>query len=185
MRTPALFLLLAGALWLAGDSTSPRAVRADEGRVTVRLVRLLSEVPDSERTVPEPVHDLRLRLMPGNIVLLRRGGTCAALMPIERGSGPLDSLRYVYYVEHPRLFWLLPGATSKGTAVVASGTAFQFDAFRLLWRGDGALGWLCFPASAETQSLKFSVVSGRTVDRANPMDTKYWVELGSPERAGF
>jgi len=28
-------------------------------------------------------------------------------------------------------------------------------------------------------------VSGRTVDEADPKDTKYWIELGSPEASGF
>lgn len=178
-------LALAAAIGVAAMAALPAAPSADEGRATVRLVRLLAEVPDSERTIPEPVHDLRLRLVPGNIVLLRRGGVSAALMPIERTGGSPDSLRYVYYIEHPRMLWIFPGATAKGTEVVASGGALQFEGFRLFWRGDGALGWLYFPASEETQNLKVSVVSGRTVDRANPMDTRYWIELGSPDRPGF
>jgi hypothetical protein len=191
VRTPAPIPALAAALGLAALAALtatlaiPAAAGADEGHATVRLVRLLSEVPDSERTAPEPVHDLRLRLVPGNIVLLRRGGVSAALMPIERTGGSPDSLRYVYYIEHPRLFWVIPGATAKGTAVVASGAALQFEDFRLFWRGDGALGWVYFPASEETQNLKVSVVSGRTVDQADPMDTRYWIELGTPDRPGF
>ena len=185
MRTRILLILLAAVPGLLGGAAATGPAAADEGRATVRLVRLLSEVPDSERTVPEPVHDLRLRLLPGNIVLLRHGGVSAALMPIERTGGPTDSLRYVYYIEHARLFWLFPGATAKGTAVVANGTALQLETFRLFWRGDGALGWLYFPSSEETQNLKMSVVSGRTVDRADPMDTRYWIELGSPDRPGF
>lgn len=185
MRTLAITCLLAGGLWLASSAPWLPGARADEGRATVRLVRLLSEVPDSERTTPGPVHDLRLRLVPGNIVLLRRGGDRAALMAIERTGGSPDSLRYVYYLERPKLFWILPGATSRGTATVASGSALEFEGFKLYWRGDGALGWLYFPANAESQNLKFSVVSGRTVDKANPMDTKYWVELGTPDRPGF
>ena len=185
MRTRILLPLLVAAMGLLVGAALTGPVSADDGRATVRLVRLLSEVPDSERTVPEPMHDLRLRLLPGNIVLLRRGGVSAALMPIERLGGAGDSLRYVYYVEHPRLFWLFPGATAKGSAVIASGAALQFESFRLFWRGDGALGWLYFPSSEETQNLKMSVVSGRTVDRANPMDTRYWIELGSPEGPGF
>lgn len=185
VRTPAPILALAAAFVVAATAALPAASGADEGRATVRLVRLLSEVPDSERVSPEPVHDLRLHLVPGNIVLLRRGGVSAALMPIERTGGSPDSLRYVYYIEHPRVFWLFPGATAKGSAAVANGAALQFEGFRLFWRGDGGLGWLYFPTSDETQNLKISVVSGRTVDRANPMDTRYWIELGSPDRPGF
>jgi hypothetical protein len=33
--------------------------------------------------------------------------------------------------------------------------------------------------------VRFSVVSGRTVDEADPMNTKYWIELGSAEGLGF
>lgn len=168
-----------------GGPAAPGPARADQGEVSVRLIRLLAEVPDSERTRPERMHDVKLRLLPGNIVLLRHGGTAAALMPIERTGGRPDSLRYVYYIEHPNLFWIIPGSRVKGTGVVAQGGLMAFDEFRLYWRADHALGWLYFPASEEAQSLKFSVVNGRMVDRVNPMDTKYWVELGTPERPGF
>jgi hypothetical protein len=181
----ALLLGLALAAGLSGDAALPRRAAADEGRAPVRLVRLLSEVPDSERTGPEPLHDLRLRLKAGNIVLLSRGGERAAVLPIERTGGRPDSLRYFYYIEQPRLFWILPGARAKGVATVPDGGRLEFDSFRLYWRGAGDLGWIYFPASAETQSLRFSVVGGRTVDQANPMDTRYWIELGAPEGAGF
>lgn len=185
MPPAALLLALAVTAALSGGAALPSRATADEGRAPVRLVRLLSEVPDSERAVPEPLHDLRLRVVPGNIVLLDRGGERAALLPIERVAGRPDSLRYFYYVERPRFLWVLPGARTKGIATVADGGRLQFDSFRLYWRGAGDLGWIYFPASAETQSLRFSVVSGGTVDRVNPMDTRYWIELGTPEGAGF
>lgn len=170
---------------LTGSPPGPAPAHADEGQVTVRLLRLVAEVPDSERTGPPRLHDVKLRLLPGNIVLLRQGGTSAALMPIERTGGSPDSLRYVYYVERPNLFWVFPGSREKGTALVAQNGVLAFDQFRLVWRGDHALGWLCFPVSEEEQGLKFSVVSGRIVDRVDPMATKYWIELGSPDRPGF
>jgi len=181
---PLLLLLLLPALLPSGVPSPPPA-RADEGEVNVRLIRLLAELPESEQTAPERLHDLKLRLLPGNIVLLRHGSTSAALMPIERTGGSPDSLRYVYYIERPNLFWVIPGSREKGTATVAQGGLVSFDQFRLYWRGDHALGWLCFPAGEEERGLKFSVVSGRTVDQVDPMGTKYWVELGSPERPGF
>lgn len=179
-----LFLLLA-CISAPGALTPPAPARADEGAVDVRLIRLLADVPDSERAGPDRLHDVKLRLLSGNIVLLRHGGTAAALMPIERTGGSPDSLRYVYYVEKPNLFWIFPGSRVKGSGAVAQGGLLAFEGFRLYWRGDHALGWLCFPASEEAQNLKFSVVSGRTVDQADPMETKYWVELGAPDRPGF
>jgi hypothetical protein len=184
-RVPGVLLLLLLPVLSAGHAFLPPPARADEGEVSVRFIRLLAEVPDSERTGPERLHDVKLRLLPGNIVLLRHGGTAAALMPIERTGGSPDSLRYVYYIERPNLFWIIPGARVKGSATVAQNGLVALDEFRLYWRGDHALGWLYFPVSEEERNLKFSVVSGRTVDRADPMGTKYWVELGSPERPGF
>jgi len=177
-------LLFSAALLGVGPRGAVPA-RADSGELSVGLIRLLAEVPDSERIGPERLRDVKLRLLPGNIVLLRRGGTQAALMPIERTGGNPDSLRYVYYVEHPNFFWIFPGSKTEGSSVVAHRGLLAFDEFRLYWQSDGALGWLCFPADSEDESLKFSVVSGRVVDRVDPMATKYWVELGSPERPGF
>jgi hypothetical protein len=181
----ALLLALVATAALTGDAALPSRAAADEGRAPVRLVRLLSEVPDSERATPEPLHDLRLRLKEGNILLLSRGGERAAFLPIERTGGWPDSLRYFYYIEQPRLLWVLPGARTKGVATVPDRGRVQFDSFRLYWRGNADLGWIYFPSSEESRSLRFSVVSGRTVDQANPMDTRYWIELGAPEGAGF
>lgn len=184
-RIQSLLLPLLVSAFLPGGAPAPRPAEADQGEVSARLIRLVAEVPDSERTRPEPMHDIKLRLLTGNIVLLRHGGTAAALMPIERTGGSPDSLRYVYYVEHPNFLWIIPGAREKGTGAVRQGGLLAFDQFRLYWRADHALGWLYFPVSEEEQNLKFSVVSGRLVDRVNPMDTKYWVELGAPDRPGF
>jgi len=60
------------------------------------------------------------------------------------------------------------------------------DTFRLRWRpGPGEFGWIYFPDDEANRNVRFSVVSGRTVDDADPMDTKYWVELGPPGPGGF
>ena len=83
--TPSRLLAVAIALLLGllVVATSPGVGRADESRAQVRLVRLLAEVPDSERAALGKVHDLKLRLEPGNILLLRRGNASAAIMPID------------------------------------------------------------------------------------------------------
>jgi len=156
-----------------------------ESRAQVRLVRLLEEVPDSERASLGSVHDLRLRLEHGNILLLRRGGEFAAMLPIERVEGATDSLRYFYYLQHPPFLWLFPGGKDKGIATVAEGGAIPIDAFHLMWKRGGELGWIYFPVGVANQSVRFSVVSGRTVDEADPMDTKYWIELGPTDASGF
>ncbi len=185
MPLASLLLALVATLALSGDAALVSRAAADEGSASVRLVRLLSEVPDSERASPEPLHDLRLRLKEGNILLLSRGGERAAFLPIERTGGRPDSLRYFYYIEQPRFLWVLPGAHTKGVASVPDRGRVEFDSFRLYWHANSELGWIYFPSSEETRSLRFSVVSGRTVDQANPMDTHYWIELGVPEGAGF
>jgi hypothetical protein len=156
-----------------------------ESRAQVRLVRLLEEVPDSERAALGSVHDLRLRLERGNILLLRRGGEFAAMLPIERFEGASDSLRYFYYVQHSPFLWLFPGGKDKGIGTVAEGGAIPINAFRLLWKPGGDLGWIYFPDATGNQNVRFSVVSGRTVDEADPMDTKYWIELGPADASGF
>jgi hypothetical protein len=46
-------------------------------------------------------------------------------------------------------------------------------------------GWIYFPDDSENTGLKFSVVSGRSVDQADPRDTRYWVELGASGASGF
>ncbi|HET9252306.1 MAG TPA: hypothetical protein VFP58_09330 [Candidatus Eisenbacteria bacterium] len=157
------------------------------GRASVRLVRLLSEVPEAVQSRSGPLHDIRVRLDHGNVMVFRRGGEFAALFPIERVQGSADSLRYLYYVEKPTMFWVFAGARTRGILTVPEGGSLGFDTFRLLWRpgeSDG-YGYIYFPDTAENQGLRFSVVSGQSVDRADPKDTKYWVELGAGERAGF
>jgi len=179
---------LAGSLLVACAAIAGHSVRgqAAESRAQVRLVRLLEEVPASERTALGDVHDLRLRLEPGNILLLRRGRESAALMPIEVFTDGRDSLRYFYYVEHSPFLWLFPGQRDKGIGTAGNGGPIKIDTFALTWRSaKDRLGWIYFPIGALNQSVRFSVVSGRTVDEADPMDTKYWIELGPAEASGF
>ena len=160
-------------------------VHASESRAHVRLVRLLEEVPDSERASLGDVHDLKIRLERGNILLLRRGGASAAMMPIETMAGAKDSLRYFYYVEHSPFLWVFPGQKDKGIATVGDGGSISMNSFSLLWRVGSDFGWIYFPESLANRKVRFSVVSGRTVDEADPMDTKYWIELGPAEASGF
>jgi hypothetical protein len=156
------------------------------GSADVRLVRLLSDIPDSMRARTEPLHDLRVRLVAGNVVVFRKGGEFAALLPIDRIEGRPDSLRYFFYVEKPSLFWIFAGARTKGIRTVAAGDSMQFNSFSLLWGRDGeGLGWIYFPDARVNRHLRFSVVSGQSVDEADPKNTKYWVELGAESEAGF
>jgi len=142
--------------------------------------------PDSMRARREPVHDLRVRLVHGNVLVFRKGGEFAALLPIDQIPGSPDSLRYFYYVEKPSLFWIFAGARTKGIRTVAAGDSMQFNSFRLLWGHEGeGLGWIYFPDVRENQHLRFSVVSGQSVDEVDPKYTKYWVELGAESEAGF
>ena len=162
------------------------SARAGESRAHVGLVRLLAEVPDSEREALGNVHDLRLRVEHGNILILRKGGDFAALLPIEEMQGGKDSLRYFYFVEHPKFLWVFPGQRERGIAVVADGAPLVFNAFELRWRSEaGGLGWIYFPDNEANRNVTFSVVSGRSVDEADPMDTKYWIELGPAGSSGF
>ncbi len=171
------------AVWIAAQVAPSRAA---ESRAHVRLVRLLGEVPDSDRAVLGHTHDLRLRLEQGNVLLLRKGGEFAAVLPIEGVTGGKDSLRYFYYVEHPAFLWVFPGQKDKGLKTVADGGSIVFNRFELKWRSaPGGLGWIYFPDDEASRNMRFSVVSGRTVDEADPKDTKYWIELGSPEASGF
>jgi hypothetical protein len=176
-------LLLLVGVW----AVAPRARGyAAESRARVRLVRLLEEVPDSERAVLGRVHELRLRLERGNILLLRRGGESAAMMPIEVMADEKDSLRYFYYLEHSNFLWVFPGQRSKGIGTVGNGGSIHIDTFELKWRArKDELGWIYFPNDPSNERVRFSVVSGRTVDEADPMDTKYWIELGPSEASGF
>ena len=83
-------------------------------------------------------------------------------------------------------FWIFAGARTKGIRTVAAGDSMQFNSFRLLWGHEGeGLGWIYFPDVRENQHLRFSVVSGQSVDEVDPKYTKYWVELGAESEAGF
>ena len=176
--------ILALALFLAAAMSPP--AQAATGRAGLQLVRLLSGVPDSVEARFEHVHDLRVRLVPGNVVLFRKGGEFAALLPIEPDEAGYDSLRYFYYVEKPPTFWVFPGARSKGILTVPDGGDLRFNSFRLIWGKEASgAGWLYFPETPENQGLRFSVVSGQSVDKADPKDTKYWVELGNDQHSGF
>jgi hypothetical protein len=176
-----VFLLL----FMAWGTAHESPVRA-ESRAQVRLVRLLEEVTDSERAGLGNVHDLKLRLERGNILLLRKHGESAALLPIEEVSGRGDSLRYFYFVEHSPFLWVFPGSRDKGIGIVEDGGSIAINTFDLKWRADaGDLGWIYFPIDTANRNVRFSVVSGQTVDEADPMDTKYWVELGPAEASGF
>lgn len=156
------------------------------GQIGIRLVRLLSEVPEAVAKRSGPLHDLRVELVPGNVLVFRKGSEFAALLPIEKIQGRADSLRYFYYVEKSPMFWFIGGERLKGIRAVGDGSSFQFDTFRLIWGNGGEqAGWIYFPDTAENQGLRFSVVSGQSVDRADPKETKYWVELGSEGKAGF
>ena len=182
----AAFLFLATLALLA----SPPPVGAGPGSATgsadVHLVRLLSDIPDSMRARTVPLHDLRVRLVHGNVLVFRKGGEFAALLPIDRLPGSPDSLRYFYYVEKPSLFWIFAGARTKGIRTVAAGDSMQFNSFRLLWGHEGeGLGWIYFPDARANQHLRFSVVSGQSVDEADPKNTKYWIELGAESESGF
>ena len=162
------------------------ALGAEESRAHVRLVRLLEEVPSSDRAALGNVHDLRLRLERGNILLLKRGGEFAAMLPIEGVSGGKDSLRYFYYAEHAPFLWVIPGQKEKGIGTVGDGGTIHINVFELKWRAKSdELGFIYFPQGTASRSVRFSVVSGRTVDEADPMDTKYWIELGPAETSGF
>jgi len=178
-------LCAAVVIAIAGASNPPRLIAAT-GRADVRLVRLLDEVPAAERTKIGPLHDVRVRLVPGNVLLLKKGGDFAAILPIERGASGPDSLKYFYYLEHPSFLWVIPGSRNKGIRTVADGGQVSFNSFVLVWRHDAKdAGWIYFPDIAENAALKFSVVSGQSVDDADPKDTKYWVELGSAGKSGF
>jgi len=157
------------------------------GRADVRLVRLLSEVPqDFKAGRTEPVHDLRVRLVHGNVLLFRKGREFAALLPIETIDGRPDSLSYFFYVEREPALWFFSGARLKGIRTVGDGSALQFDSFKLLWgKSAEGLGWIYFPDVPADEHLRFSVVSGQFVDEADPKETRYWVELGSESKPGF
>jgi hypothetical protein len=183
-----LFVVVALLCGAAAAPLAPAAAAPQEsaatGRASVHLVRLLDECPDSLPRVG-PVHDIRLRLLAGNVLLLKHRGDFVALLPIERRSGAVDSLQYFYFREGAPFLWFLPGSREKAVRTVADGGEIRFNASRLIWRGGPASGWIYFPDVAENEGLKFSVVSGKSVDQADPMQTKYWIELGTPGNSGF
>ncbi len=186
MRMSAFVALLCLLLLVAMIAQAPQVLRAAQGRAEVRLVRLLGEVPESDRVALGRMHDLRLKLERGNVILLRRGGEYAAILPIESLPGTRDSLRYFYYVEHPNFLWLFPGQKDKGISVVGDGGSVTVNSFHVRWRPSaGGLGWIYFPDDESTRNVSFSVVSGRTVDDADPMHTKYWIELAPTGAGGF
>lgn len=184
------FRRIAVAVFLSGTiaaalASSAAPARAAVGSASVRLVRLLEEVPDSIPGRPGKVHGIRLHLISGNVLLLRRGGDFIALLPIERREGSVDSLQYFYYLEGGPLLWLFPGTRERAVRTVADGGDIRFNATRLLWRDGPEEGWIYFPDVPGNEGLKFSVVSGRSVDQVDPRETKYWVELGTPGASGF
>ena len=182
----AAFALLVTLALVLLAAPAPAGPGSATGNADVHLVRLLSDIPDSMRARAERLHDLRVRLVLGNVLVFRKGGEFAALLPIDRLAGGPDSLRYFYYVEKPSLFWIFAGARTKGIRTVAAGDTMQFNSFRLLWGRDGeGLGWIYFPDVRGNQHLRFSVVSGQSVDEADPKNTKYWIELGAESEAGF
>ena len=175
--------LLAAAVAASAAPASPAA--AAVGRASVRLAALLDDVPDSIPGRPGRVHGIRLHMMAGNVLLLRRGGDFIAILPIERREGAVDSLQYFYYLEGGPMLWLFPGTKERAVRTVADGGEIRLQATRLVWRDGPDEGWIYFPAIPGNDGLKFSVVSGRSVDLVDPRDTKYWVELGTSGASGF
>lgn len=184
IRRAAAVALVSGALAFT-TPTAPAPALAATGRASVRLVHLLDDVPDSLPSRMGKVHDVRLRLVEGNVLLLRHGGDFIALLPIERRRGAVDSLQYFYYLEGAPFLWVIQGRREKAVRTVADGGEIRFNTARLLWRGGPGEGWIYFPEEPGNEGLKFSVVSGRSVDEVDPRDTKYWVELGTPGGSGF
>ncbi|HLQ66121.1 MAG TPA: hypothetical protein VK123_02705 [Candidatus Limnocylindrales bacterium] len=187
VRRLVVFALAVGALaaLAAGVDVPPGVAASATGRASVHLVRLLDEAPDSLPGRIGPVHDVRLRLVEGNVLLLKHNGKFIALLPIERRSGAAESLVYFYYIEGSPFLWVLPGSRERAIRSVADGGEIRFDLSRLIWRAGPGEGWIYFPDDADNAGLKFSVVSGKNVDQADPHDTKYWVELGTPGASGF
>jgi hypothetical protein len=188
VRQLVVFALAPGilaALFAAADGPGPARAAAATGRASVHLVRLLDEVPGSLPGPMGPVHDIRLRLVEGNVLLLKHNGNFMALLPIERRSGAADSLQFFYYIEGAPLLWIIPGSRERAIRSVADAGEIRFGTSRLIWRSGPGEGWIYFPDVAENAGLKFSVVSGKSVDQADPRDTKYWVELGTPGSSGF
>ena len=184
----ALALVLWG--WAAGGGAVTPALAAPSsgpatGRASVQLVRFLDEVSESQRARFGPLHDIRLRLEPGFVVLVRREGDFAAILPIETRDGSPDSLQYFWYLERGPILWFIPRGRDRGVRTVADGGDIRFDSFTLRWGKGGERGWLYFPDLPENRGVRVSVVSGNSVDRVDPRETRYWVELGATGVGGF
>jgi hypothetical protein len=171
-----------------GSAASSGEMPPATGHANVRLVRFLDEVSETDRARLGPLHDIRLRLEPGYVVLVRREGDFAAILPIEAraGSGAApDTLQYFWYLERGPLFWIVPRGRDKGVRLVTDGGDIRFDSFTIRWGKGGESGWLYFPDVPENRGVRVSVVSGKSVDKVDPRSTRYWVELGADGTAGF
>jgi hypothetical protein len=184
VRCFAIIAVVLGATIAALGGASPEA-EAATGRASVRLVSLLDEIPDSLPPGMGRVHDIRLGLAAGNVLLLRHGADFVALLPIERIGGAEDSLEYFYFREGAPLFWVFSRPREKGVRTVGDGGEIRFSSSHLIWKKGPGFGWIYFPDDSDNTGLKFSVVSGRSVDQADPRDTRYWVELGASGASGF
>jgi hypothetical protein len=185
LRCIAIFALVLGVTAVALAGTHLPDAAAATGSATVRLVSLLDEIPDSLPPGMGRVHDIRLGLTSGNVLLLRHHDDFVALLPIERIGDGEDSLQYFYFREGAPLFWVLSRPREKGIRTVADGGQIRFNTSHLIWKKGPGFGWIYFPDDSENTGLKFSVVSGKSVDQADPRDTRYWVELGASGASGF
>lgn len=191
------FAAISGAALLVAVSWWGASARADgppeaepaagpaTGRASVQLVRFLDEVSETDRARFGPLHDIRLRLETGYVVLVRREGDFAAILPIETREGSPDSLQYFWYLERGPLLWLIPRGHDRGVRTVSDGGDIRFDSFTLRWGKGGDRGWIYFPDIPENRGVRVSVISGNSVDRVDPRSTRYWVELGANGAGGF
>jgi hypothetical protein len=80
------WLTLAAAAILGPLVSAPGPAQGSPGSATgkasVQLVRFLDEVSETDRARFGPLHDVRLRLERGFVVLVRRGGDFGAILPI-------------------------------------------------------------------------------------------------------
>jgi hypothetical protein len=181
----AAFVLLTATVSLAADTPTEASRGAATGHASVHLVRFLDEVSETDRARFGPLHDIRLRLEPGFVVLVRRESDFAAILPIETRQGSPDSLEYFWYLERGPLLWIIPRGRDRGVRTVPDGGDIQFNTFTLRWGKGGESGWLYFPDVPANKGVRVSVVSGRSVDRVDPRSTRYWVELGADGAGGF
>jgi hypothetical protein len=184
----ALLALFGAAPSSAADTPVESNPGVATGHASVQLVRFLDEVSATDRARFGALHDIRLRLQPGFVVLVRREGDFAAILPIETragATGAADSLQYFWYLERGPFLWIIPRGRDKGVRTVADGGDLQFNAFTLRWGKGGDSGWIYFPDVPENKGVRVSVVSGNSVDRVDPRSTRYWVELGADGAGGF